>query len=302
VPITTDRRKLAFVALVALAFIWGYNWVAIKIGVQNASPFVFAAMRTFGGGLVLLLVALIARRRSLRPPFPLQTFLIGFFQTAGFIGLATWAVVNSGAGQVAMLAYTMPLWVALIAWPVLGERIGVRQGVAIAIAFAGIACMVGPLRASGFSDVLAVTAGLMWAIGIVIAKVMQRRTRVDVFALTMWQLLFGGLVLVVLAWIVPSHPIVWDRSFVFAISYNIVAATALAYLLFLFVLDVLPARDASMGTLANPVLGVLFGWLQLGETPTPLAGIGMLLIVAGLIALSLTPGEAQRIADDKQAG
>ena len=298
--ITTNRRTLAFAALGALAFIWGYNWVAMKIGVRDASPFVFAATRAFGGGVVLLLVALVARR-PLRPPFPLRVFWIGFFQTACFVGLATWAVVSAGAGQVAMLAYTMPLWVALIAWPVLGERIGLWQGVAIAIAFAGIACMIGPLRANAFSDLLAVGAGLTWAIGIVIAKRLQRRETIDVFSLTMWQLLFGGAVLVVVALVVPSHPTHVTASFLAAIAYNIVAATALAYLLFLFVLDVLRARDASMGTLANPVMGVLFGWLQLGEVPRPITGVGMLLIVVGLVALSLAPGETQRVAHHEEA-
>jgi drug/metabolite transporter (DMT)-like permease len=53
------------------------------------------------------------------------------------------------------------------------------------------------------------------------------------------------------------------------------------------VLDVLPARDASMGTLANPVVGVLAGWFQLGEVPGALAALGMVLIVAGLLVLAL---------------
>jgi drug/metabolite transporter (DMT)-like permease len=283
----TDRRRaLAVGALAVLALVWGYNWVVMKIGVRDASPFVFAAWRTFGGAVLLALVGL-AFRRSLRPRFVLATFWIGIFQTAGFIGFATWAVVSAGVGQVAMLAYTMPLWVALIAWPVLGERIGVIQGVAIAIAFAGIACMIGPLHGSVQADVLAVGAGLSWAIGVVLAKRLQSRVNVDVFSLTLWQMLFGGLALVLVALLVPSHPTLWTPSYIFAVAYNIVCATALAYTLFIFVLGVLPARDASMGTLANPVVGVLAAWLQLGETPGLFSAIGMVLILAGLTLLSL---------------
>jgi len=62
----------------------------------------------------------------------------------------------------------------------------------------------------------------------------------------------------------------------------------------MFVLDVLPARDAGMGTLANPVVGVLAAWLQLGEVPTRLAALGMFLIVAGLATLSLADRRASR--------
>ncbi|HUN30145.1 MAG TPA: DMT family transporter, partial [Alphaproteobacteria bacterium] len=121
-----DRRPLALLALAFLALIWGYNWVVMKIAVTDASPFTFAAWRTLGGGVALLATALVLRK-SLRPQFPATFFWIGFFQTACFVGLVTWAVVSAGAGQVAMLAYTMPLWVALLAWPLLGERIGPLQ-------------------------------------------------------------------------------------------------------------------------------------------------------------------------------
>ncbi len=148
--------------------------------------------------MVLALTAIVLRR-PLRPQFVMRTFWIGFFQTACFVGLATWAVVTGGAGQVAMLAYTMPLWVSLIAWPMLGERIGAPQAIALLIAFAGIGCMIGPLHANVFADLLAVLAGVTWAIGIVLTKALQRDERVDLLGLTMWQMLFGGAVLVVVA-------------------------------------------------------------------------------------------------------
>jgi drug/metabolite transporter (DMT)-like permease len=205
VQVNDKRRVLAVAGLAALGLIWGYNWVVMKIGVQDASPFVFAAWRTFGGGIVLAMVGL-ALRRPMRPQFVGRTFLIGFFQTGCFVGLASWAVVSAGVGQVAMLAYTMPLWVSLIAWPVLGERIGRWQAVALAIAFAGIACMIGRLHANVMADAIAILAGVTWAIGIVLTKALQRDERVDLFCLTMWQMLFGGAVLVVIAFIVPSHP------------------------------------------------------------------------------------------------
>jgi len=272
---------------------WGYNWVVMKIAVHDAAPFRFAAWRSLGGGVALAIVAIVSRR-PLRPQFPRESAWIGLFQTAGFIGLATWAVVSAGAGQVAMLAYTMPLWVSLLAWPLLGERIGVWQAVAIAIAFAGVACMIGPLRSVGPAEWVAVLAGVSWAIGVILTKRLQRRANVDLFGLTMWQLLAGGAVLTIVALAVPAHPTVVNAAYVLAVAYNIVIATALAYFLWMFVLDVLPARDAGMGTLANPVVGVLAAWLQLGEVPTRLAALGMFLIVAGLATLSLADRRASR--------
>lgn len=288
---TAEAPRAALLALAALALIWGYNWVVMKIGVRDAPPFAFAAIRALGGAAVLLLVGLV-QRRPMRPSHPWAVFWIGFFQTSCFLGLATWAVVSAGAGQVAMLAYTMPLWVALIAWPVLGERIGVPQGIAIAIAFIGIACMIGPLHKNAFADALAVAAGLTWAIGVILAKQLQQRASVDLFALTLWQMIGGGAVLGAIALAVPGPAIVWSTPLVLSIVYASVAATALAYLLFLYVLRALPAREASMGTLANPIIGVLFGWIQLGEAPSALSLGGMALIVVGLAVLALA-GQAR---------
>jgi drug/metabolite transporter (DMT)-like permease len=300
VPVRADLRSRALLALAVLALVWGYNWVVMKIAVHDAPPFTFAAWRTLGGGIALLVTAL-ALRKPLKPQFPAAFFWIGLFQTACFVGLVTWAVVNAGAGQVAMLAYTMPLWVSLLAWPFLGERIGVWQGVAMLVALAGIACMIGPLHSVGLAQWLAVIAGFAWAIGIILTKRLQRTQRVDLFGLTMWQMLFGGLVLTAVAVIVPSHPTTWNAPYVLAIAYNIVLATALAYTLWTFVLDVLPARDAGMGTLANPVVGALAAWLQLGEIPTRLSAAGMLLIAVGLVVLALADRRASRLARTTQA-
>lgn len=279
-----NRRHLALAALAAIALVWGYNWVVMKIALHDAPPFVFAAWRTFGGGLALLAAALALRKR-IRPQFPAAFFWIGLFQTGLFMALVTWSIVAAGAGQVAMLAYTMPLWVSIIAWPVLGERLRWPHVVALGIAFSGVALMIGP-RAFGVPELAALAGGLSWAIGIIIAKRLQIRERVDVFNLTMWQLLFGGAGLAIVAAIIPEHATAWSPSYVGALAYNIVLATALAYFLWVFVLDTLPAREASMGTLGNPIVGVVAAWLQLGEAPTLLEGIGIVLVLAGLGLLS----------------
>ena len=292
-PSVPDRRTLALVALVFLVVVWGYNWVVIKLAVLDASPFTFAASRTLGGGIALV-VAAVALRKPLRPQFPAAYFWIGLFQTAGFIGLSTTAVVTAEAGQVAILVYTMPLWVSLLAWPFLGERIGGWQAAAIAIALAGVACMFGPLRAVGLAEWLAVAAGFAWAVGIVLTKRLQLRAKPDIYGLSMWQMLFGGLVLTLVAVAVPGHATTWSARYVFALTYNIVVATALAYVVWVFVIDALPARDAGMGSLGTPVIGTLGAWLQLGEVPTRLSGLGMVLIVAGLVVLTFADRRATR--------
>ena len=99
-------RRGAIAAMLVTILIWAYSWVVMKQVLQHAGPFQFSALRYTLGALVLF-GALLAMRQSLRPPPLLPTALIGLCQTAAFQGLGQWALVEGGAGRVALLAYTM---------------------------------------------------------------------------------------------------------------------------------------------------------------------------------------------------
>jgi drug/metabolite transporter (DMT)-like permease len=285
----SDRtQRYAWAALAALALIWGYNWVVMKIATRYAPPFEFAAWRLLGGA-ALLFLAMLAMRKPVRPAYPAAYFWIGLFQSGGFVGLATWAVVLAGAGKVAVLSYTMPFWVAALGWPFLGERLRWPQIAAIVVALCGIVLILDVSHGAGSlpADAIAIAAGISWAIGVVMTRRLQVRHKPDPLELTTWQLLFGGIGIGIVAAAVPAHTTHWTPVYAAALAYNIVAASALGYLLWVFVLRKLPARDASMGTLANPIVGIIAAWLQLGEVPSTAEAIGMGLIVLSLGALTL---------------
>lgn len=295
-----SQRSAAFIALVVLAVLWGYNWVVMKVATEYAPPIEFAALRLLLGAL-LLFAAMIVMRKSLRPERPWAYFWIGVFQSGGFIALATWAVMTAGAGKVSILSYTMPLWVAVLAWPLLGERLRALQGVAVGLAALGIVLILDLSGGHGsiFADVIAIIAGISWAIGVIITKRLHVSDGVDVLSLTTWQMLFGGIVVGIIALIVPEGATHWTWTYAGALAYNAVFASAIAYLLWIFVLRHMPARDASMGTLANPIIGIVAAWLQLGEAPSTMEAIGMALVVAALVMLALTSGEQKRVADNE---
>jgi len=114
-------RNAALIALALLTLIWSYNWIVMKQVLRYSGPFDFSALR-YALGTCVLFIALLARGESLRPPPLLQTALIGLAQTAGFQALVQLALVEGGAGRTALLAYTMPFWVVLIAWALFAER------------------------------------------------------------------------------------------------------------------------------------------------------------------------------------
>ena len=215
-----------YLALVVLALVWGYTWVAIKIATADASPYTIAASRlVIATAILFALLALT--RRSLKPTPFVPTLVLGLLQTTGWTLLQTLAVAQAGAGKSAVLGYTMPFWAALLAWPFLGERIAGLRWVALALAAAGLAFVVVPLNAGSFAaDGLAVLAGVSWGASAVYAKRLRQRYDVELLSLTTWQMLWGTIPLVVLM-LAIGGPVRWTASFVAAMAFMSVGGAAL---------------------------------------------------------------------------
>jgi drug/metabolite transporter (DMT)-like permease len=283
-------RGDAYAALAVLALVWGYTWVVIKVATHDASPLVVTAVRP-ALGAVCLFAALTVMRRSLRPTPLRDTIVLGLLQTTGFTLLQTLAVSLAGAGKVAVLAYTMPFWVALLAWPFLGERIDRGRWIALALAALGLGFVLAPLNAHAvLADLLGVASGIVWAASAVWAKRLRARHDVELLSLTAWQMLWGAIPLVVMMLAVPEQ-VRWTTSFVLSMAYMTVASQALAWVLWLFILSRLPAGVAGIASLATPVLGVAFAALQLHEIPTGTELVGIGLIVAALVVNSRPPAQ-----------
>lgn len=275
------QHGLAVAVLAAISLVWGFNWVVLKVGVRYADPFEFLAWRFALAAACLFGVAALLGR-PMRLTHAPQVLLVGLLQTTATFALATWALKSGAVGKTAVLNYTMPFWVTMLAWPILGERPSPAQGVALAVGAAGLLLLLQPLGAPGLPDLLALASGIAWGLGVVVTKRLQSRTRIDTLSLIAWQVVFGGGLLVALALAFPGRPADWNRELVFAIVYNGVLVSALGWFLWFWALARLEAGLASFGILAVPVLGALFSVLLLGERPSVAEWSGMALIVAAL--------------------
>jgi len=279
----------AFAALILLTLLWGYNWVVMKHALQFAGAFEFSAMRTVFGA-VCLFVVLLVMRKPLRPREVPTLILLGVLQTSGFTGLIIWALVEGGAGKTAVLTYTMPFWVMVLAWPLLGEKIRDAQWFSVLFSFMGLVFILDPLHLGTdiFSMVLAILGGVCWALSVIVAKKLHKRVPdFDLLSLTAWQMLLGSIPIVIVALIVPAPPIQWTPEFIGDIVFNAVLCNALAWMLWLYALQRLSAGVASMTSLLAPVIGVIAAWLQLGEKPGTGEMFGMVLIGISLIIISV---------------
>ncbi|MGW8184350.1 MAG: DMT family transporter [Burkholderiales bacterium] len=296
-PIPHPHSRSGIAALILLSLIWGYTWVAMKEAVRFADPFDFSALRAMAGSFLLFGV-MMCLKKPVRLQAPGRTFLFGLFQTTGFNALAAWALYTGAAGKTAVLVYTLPFWTLLIAWPLLGERLRGLQWPATALAGAGLVLTLEPWQLTGtpVSKLLALATALSWAISAVLAKKWRNELQADLLGLTAWQMLMGGVVLTVIALSIPTRPIQWTPYFWVVLVYCTLAGSIAGWLLWLFILQRLPASIAGLSIMAVPALGVFFARVQLGEQPAAAEAAGMLLIGVSLALLSwhalrATPGE-----------
>ena len=279
----------AFAALLTLTIIWGYNWVVMKNALQFSGAFQFAALRTVLGALFLFGILLVMRKPIFVKEIP-TLIVLGLLQTSGFTGLVIWALVSGGAGKTSVLTFTMPFWVMVLAWLLLGEKIKGLQWPAALLSTMGILFILDPIHlgTDKFSMLLAILSGVFWAMAVIVAKKLhQRSPDLDLLSLTAWQMLFGSIPIAIAAFIVPAPEIQWTPYFIGAVIFNAVFCNALAWLLWLYALHRLAAGIASMASMLVPVIGVLAAWWQLNEVPNATELIGMVLIAASLVIISI---------------
>ena len=281
-------RRSALIALVVLSLIWSYNWIVMKQALAYAGPITFSALR-YSLGCVVLFALLVLRRESLRPPPLLPTAFIGLAQTTGFQLLVQAALLAGGAGRTALLSYTMPFWVVLLGWLAFGERPARQLWYGLAIAGAGLFLVLEPWHPAGnaASTAMALAGGFAWAVGVVLSKRLFQRGGVGALSLTAWQMLFGTLVIIAIAFFVPEKPVAWTQPFIAALTYNVLLASGTAWALWSFVVARLPASVAGLSTLAIPVLGIAFAWMLLGERPGAWESVGVVLIIGALALVNM---------------
>lgn len=285
--IRNRRETLGWLALVLLAFVWGYNWVTVKVALAHSNAWDLVALRVAAGTAILFLVLALSGV-DLRPRRVRETLILGLLQTTAFLGVVTVAMVDGDAGKTAILTFTMPFWTLALAWVWLGERLAPGQWKSVLLVLVGLVLLLEPWALAGISvpKVLAVVSGLLWAAATVHTRAMALSAPLPILSTTAWQMLYGTPLLVLLAVIDPGPATDWTPEFLWAFAFTAIGGSALGWLLWTFVLDRLSASEASLASLANPVIALLAGWLQLGEVPTRSEGIGMVLIMVALILLS----------------
>lgn len=277
-----DDRKFGQVLLLVTACGWGLNWAVLKFVLLDWPPLFARGTAGLIGAAGLAGLALFRGERLLVPrgswlPLALAA-AINVFAWMGFTALSlNWLKVSEGA----LIAYSMPIWAVLIAWPLQGERPDGRSLLALALGVVGIAILMGgpDVAAGKMPGVLfGLAAAILFAFGTVMAR---RPIAMPFTALTAWQVALGCLPMVGLG-LVLEQPRVLALSGqgLLGLAYMAAVPMALCYLTWFGALKRLPTAVAATGMLIVPVVGTLSAVPLLGDA------LGLRDILAIAITLS----------------
>lgn len=281
--------------LVLLSIVWGVTWPIMKIALIEIPP-LSMRMATVGIGAATLFVVARLRGRNIRISQTttwVHVAISGVLNIVGFSLFSAFAQLSATTSRVAVLAYTMPIWACLLAWPFLGERLTIIRSVALTLCAGGLAVLIYPLASSGIPGgiLLALGTGVSWAAGTVYLK--WARIGGDAVGLAAWQIVIGFFVIAACLPIFEGSPHLWPVSWpaVFGVLFTGIVGTGLAYVLWFEIIRRLPAMTASLGVLSVPVIGVVASMILLGERPTFADIIGFGLIFAASACAMIQPQE-----------
>ncbi|HEX2174919.1 MAG TPA: DMT family transporter [Nocardioidaceae bacterium] len=280
---------MAPVTLLVLA--WASTFAAIKVGLDYCPPLLFAGLRSLLGGAAMALVAcrsgLPARLRA-----AWSTYLaLAVLNVVLFFGLQTLSLQYLPTGMAAVLIYLQPVLVGLLAWPLLGEHLGVAKVSGLLLGFAGVVTVsASSLRADVPAQgvVLALLSALAWALGTIFLKRRQHSVAYP-WAVT-GQFLAGGLVLTALG-LVAEEPgaIVWAPQLWVALGYAGLVGSALAWALWFWLVRAGEASRAAAYIFFVPLTAIVIGAVVLDEPVTLLTAVGAVLVVAGIYLTNRRP-------------
>ena len=285
----TDRPAWkTLLAFAIIYFVWGSTFLAIRVGVHEVPPFLFAAMRFVVAGFVLFAWMMAKGERWPNGRQWGSVLLIALVIFVCDYGLLFWAEQRVASGIAAVMMAMIPVFMALAEIVFLRtQRLTVRLGVALLVGIGGVAVLMshsiylGAAAIETTGAIALIVGSLSWAVASVLSRVLPLPESKVLSSGA--QMLSGGLMLTVVAAALGEfrnfHPGSVSRGAWFALVYLIVAGSIIGYTAYVWLIH--HESPTKVGTYAyvNPVVAVVLGYFLGGE------GLGLRTILGSAFVL-----------------
>lgn len=271
-------------------FLWGMNFVVIKIGLKDVPPFLLGALR-------FTLVAFPAILFLPRPKVPL-TYLVAYALTISlgqFAFLFSAMAVGMPAGLASLVLQAQAFFTVGLSALVFGDKLRGSNLIGMLVASAGLILLgaaslnnsphaVSQVTATGF--ILTLCAAFSWASGNVINKKIGSTA---VLSMVAWSALIPILPFLMLSAYFEGIDVIeyslmhLSLSSALTVLYLAFAATLIGYTLWGRLLASLPTHMVAPLTLLVPLVGLSAAWLLLGEALQPTQILGASIVMCGLL-------------------
>jgi drug/metabolite transporter (DMT)-like permease len=276
---------LMFLAITSIG--WGFNWPATKYLLAELPPLTLRGGSGVIGAAILAILAVVSGQ-SLRVPRAMWPRLV----LAAILNVACWMVLMGlallwlPASEAALIAYTMPVWASILAWPILGERPNLLRVISLLMAFAGLSAIMG---GNGFAASVAKLPGIVMAlggsVGFAVGTVLAKRLPLNLPPITTaaWQIGIGCLPVALVGLAIEKTDLgALSDTGRWLLLYSILGQFCIAYVAWFTALARLPASVAAIGTMAVPVIGVITSALALHEPLGPGQIAALVFTLAGV--------------------
>jgi drug/metabolite transporter (DMT)-like permease len=287
-----DQKRLFNILGILFAVIaWGGSFIATKVAIQYVSPITVVWLR-FAIGVVILGIAVIYRGQIFLPEG--KTLL--YFALVGLIGITfhQWlqsnGLVTSQAGTTAWIVATTPVFMAILGWVFLREKLLIYQVLGIALATLGVILVVSKGELKSFhsgafgepGDLLILLSALNWAVFSILSRWGLMRYSA---AGMMFYVMFFGWIFTTIFFISSSgyeQIQQLTRDGWLAIIFLGVACSGFAYIFWFDALQVIPASQVGSFLYIEPLVAMVIAWFVLQEPILIVSIVGGCAIILGV--------------------
>ena len=278
--------KIQHIALAVLGMaIWGFNFVAISVGLKELPPLLFTSIRF---AITVFPFILFVRKPAISW---WQIFTIGLtLLTLQFAFLFKGMQMGVGGGVASTVIQCQAFFTLFIGAYILHEKPAMREVSGLLVAVVGIVLIGFTMSEASVAGMLVIiVASFFWATGNILLK---RVGNVDMLALIVYASLFPPVPLFILSWFFEGPEQIstavqgFSSASFLALAYIVLASTLAGYTIWGFLIKTYEAKQVAPFGLLVPIFGVFSGWLFMGEEFGTQRLLGAGLVFAGLVVIN----------------